>query len=286
MEKEIPSFQDIILRLQSYWASKGCAILQPYDLEMGAGTFHPGTTFRILRKKPWNVIFVQPSRRPTDGRYGLHPNRLQHYYQMQVLLKPYPKNVKELYLESLSLIGLEIERRDIRFVEDDWESPTLGAAGLGWEVWCDGMEITQFTYMKQIGGIELGQIPCEITYGLERIALYVQSKDRIEDIDWGGRLTYGEIDFEAEKQFSEYNFKIADTKMLFRLFEDYEKESSSLIEKGLPVPAYDYCVKAGHVFNLLNARGVIGVTERALYISRVRRMAKEVCALYLKVCPD
>jgi glycyl-tRNA synthetase alpha chain len=282
------SFQQIILELQKYWQDYGCAILQPYDVEMGAGTFHPATVLRALGPKPWNVAYVQPSRRPHDSRYGQHPNRMQHYYQFQVILKPSPDNIQELYLKSLEMLGIDLKKQDIRFVEDDWESPTLGASGLGWEVWCNGMEVSQFTYMQQIGGIECRPVAGEITYGLERLALYIQGVDEVKNIDWNGQvgekaLTYGQVDFEAEKQFSKYNLEIADTEILFRHFEDAEKQCVQLIEADLPMPAYDYCIKASHLFNLLNARGVISVTERAAYIARVRNLAKISCEKWMEM---
>lgn len=281
------SFQQIILELQNYWQEYGCAVLQPYDVEMGAGTFHPATVLRSLGPKPWNVAFVQPSRRPTDSRYAEHPNRMQHYYQFQVILKPSPDDIQDLYLESLARLGIDTSKHDIRFVEDDWESPTLGASGLGWEVWCDGMEVSQFTYMQQIGGLECRPVAGEITYGLERLALYIQGVDAVADIDWTGMkgekaLTYGEVDFAAERQFSEFNLELADTEMLFRHFSDAEKQCHALIEKNLPMPAYDYCIKASHLFNLLDARSVISVTERASYISRVRALAKACCQEWLE----
>ena len=281
------SFQEIILKLQTYWQDYGCAILQPYDLEMGAGTFHPATVLRSLGSKPWNAAYVQPCRRPTDGRYGLHPNRMQHYYQFQVLLKPSPDNIQELYLKSLEEIGIELLKNDIRFVEDDWESPTVGASGLGWEVWCNGMEVSQFTYFQQVGGIECRPTSGELTYGLERLALYIQDKDRVADLDWNGQtgekaLTYGDVDFAAEREFSEFNLEIADTDILHRQFLDAERQSAILIEKNLPLPAYDYCIKASHLFNMLCARGVISVTERASYISRVRNLAKAACEKWLE----
>lgn len=280
------SFQQIIMNLQQFWINHGCAILQPYDMEMGAGTFHPATVLRTLGPKPWNVAFVQPSRRPTDSRYGEHPNRLQHYYQFQVILKPSPDNIQDLYLESLKMLGIDSKHHDIRFVEDDWESPTLGAAGLGWEVWCNGMEVSQFTYMQQIAGIECRPVAGEITYGLERLALYIQGVDHISKIDWNGvkgekALSYGDIDFEAERQFSKFNLEIVDTEMLLQQFIDAEKQCNALVEAKLPFPAYDYCIKASHLFNLLNSRGVISVAERASYISRVRNLAKICCSTWL-----
>lgn len=282
------SFQQMIMELQQFWISKGCAILQPYDMEMGAGTFHPATVLRTLGPKPWNVAFVQPSRRPTDSRYAQHPNRLQHYYQFQVILKPSPDNIQELYLESLARLGIDAKHHDIRFVEDDWESPTLGASGLGWEVWCNGMEVSQFTYMQQIAGIECRPVAGEITYGLERLALYIQGKDAIKDLDWNGQkgdkaLSYADIDFEAERQFSEFNLEVADTAVMLKQFMEAEAQCISLIERKLPFPAYDFCIKASHLFNLLNSRGVISVTERASYIGRVRHLAKICCTTWMEM---
>ena len=278
-----PTFQELILTLQNVWASKGCLILQPYDNEMGAGTFHPATTLRALGPNPWNAAFVQPSRRPSDGRYGENPNRLQHYYQYQVILKPAPENVQAMYLESLKAIGLDPMRHDIRFVEDDWESPTLGAAGLGWEVWCDGMEITQFTYFQQVGGIECDPVCAEITYGLERLAMYVQGVEFVYDLAFNDQFRYGDVFHQNEKEFSAYNFEKADTEILFRHFSDAEKQCRELLDgKPLPLPAYDQCIKASHAFNLLQARGVISVTERAAYIGRVRALAQACCEAWLK----
>lgn len=276
------SFQDIILTLHRYWADKGCVILQPYDVEMGAGTFHPATTLRALGPKPWKAAYVQPSRRPADGRYGENPNRLQHYYQYQVVLKPSPENIQELYLDSLRALGIDPLLHDIRFVEDDWESPTLGAWGLGWEVWCDGMEVTQFTYFQQVGGFECKPVTGELTYGLERLAMYIQGKENVYDLAFNDDgVTYGEVFLANEQQFSAYNLEFADTDMLFRHFEDAEKECTALLKQNLPLPAYDQCIKASHSFNLLDAGGVISVTERAAYIGRVRAMAKGCCAKYL-----
>ena len=277
------TFQDLILTLQNFWASKGCLILQPYDNEMGAGTFHPATTLRALGPRPWNAAFVQPSRRPSDGRYGENPNRLQHYYQYQVILKPAPANVQEMYLQSLLAIGLDPNLHDIRFVEDDWESPTLGAAGLGWEVWCDGMEITQFTYFQQVGGIECDPVAAEITYGLERLAMYVQNVEFVYDLAFNQQFRYGEVFHQSEQEFSAYNFERADTEILFQHFKDAEKQCRELLsgDKKLPLPAYDQCIKASHAFNLLQARGVISVTERAAYIGRVRALAQACCEAWL-----
>lgn len=282
------SFQQIILTLQNYWQDYGCAILQPYDSHVGAGTFHPATVLRCLGTKPWNVAYVQPSRRPGDSRYGLHPNRMQHYYQFQVILKPSPDNIQDLYIESLKHLGIDTKKHDIRFVEDDWASPTLGASGLGWEIWLNGMEVSQFTYMQQIGGIECRPVPGEITYGLERLALYIQEVEAVKDLDWNGQtgdkaLTYGDVDFEAERQFSKFNLEVADTEMLLRHFTDSETECNSLLKANLPLPAYDYCIQASHFFNLLNARGVISVTERAAYILRVRELARGCCNKWIEM---
>ncbi len=279
------SFQDLILTLQQFWSKQGCAILQPYDMEVGAGTFHPATTLRALGPQPWKAAYVQPSRRPKDGRYGENPNRLQHYYQFQVILKPSPENIQELYLESLRELGIDTAKHDIRFVEDDWESPTLGAWGLGWEVWCDGMEVTQFTYFQQVGGIECKPVSGEITYGLERLAMYIQGVENVYDLDFNGAgLKYGDVFLQAEQEFSAYNLEAADTEQLFKQFEEAEKECMALLNfkrdgvpTPLPLPAYDQCIKASHRFNLLDARGVIGVTERAAYIARVRTLAKGCC---------
>ena len=276
------SFQDIIMNLQKFWGKHGCVILQPYDMEVGAGTFHPATTLRSLGTKPWKAAYVQPSRRPTDGRYGENPNRLQHYYQYQVIIKPSPKNIKQLYLKSLATIGIDVKNHDIRFVEDDWESPTLGASGLGWEVWCDGMEITQFTYFQQMTGIECKPVPVEITYGLERLCMFVQGKNNVFDLDWNNDgVKYKEVFFQAEKEFSAYNFEFANTDTLLKHFENTENECKSLLEKKLSLPAYDQCLKASHIFNLLDARGVIGVAERTGYITRIRELAKGCGALWL-----
>jgi len=288
------SFQGLILALQRYWAEQGCVILQPYDIEVGAGTFHPATALRALGPEPWRAAYVQPSRRPTDGRYGENPNRLQHYYQLQVILKPAPANSQELYLNSLAALGIDASQHDIRFVEDDWESPTLGAWGLGWEVWLDGMEVSQFTYFQQVGGIECDPVSTELTYGLERLAMYVQGVESIFDLDFNGapdtgRITYGDVFKRAEREFSAYNFERANTEMLFRHFADAESECKALlnVDEGsanrpaLPLPAYDQCLKASHLFNLLDARGVISVTERAAYIGRVRALAKGCCDAWL-----
>lgn len=276
------NFQDIILKLQHYWAKNGCNILQPYDMEMGAGTFHPATFFGALGKKPTAIAYAQPCRRPKDGRYGENPNRLQHYYQFQVIIKPTPDNIQTLYLKSLQAIDIETEKHDIRFVEDDWESPTLGASGLGWEVWFDGMEISQFTYFQQVGGIEVFPISVELTYGLERLAMYIQDVDDFKDLKWDDTTKYGDLFFDKEIEFSEFNFKLADVKSLFASFKDYEQQASNLIKEKLVYPAYDYLIKCSHTFNLLDARGVISVTERASYIGRIRKMAKECALLYVE----
>jgi glycyl-tRNA synthetase alpha chain len=276
------TFQDLILTLQEYWAKQGCVILQPYDVEMGAGTFHPATTLRSLGPRPWRAAYVQPCRRPKDGRYGENPNRLQHYYQYQVILKPAPQNVLDLYLGSLRAIGLDPALHDIRFVEDDWESPTLGAWGLGWEVWCDGMEITQFTYFQQVGGIDCDPVSAEITYGLERLAMYVQNVEFVYDLAFNEQFRYGEVFHQSEVEFSTFDFEKANTETLFQHFADAEKECQSLIGSKLTLPAYDQCIKASHCFNLLDARGVISVTERAAYIARVRALAKACCEGWLE----
>ena len=276
------SFQEIIMNLQKFWGKYGCIILQPYDLEVGAGTFHPATTLRSLGPKPWKAAYVQPSRRPTDGRYGENPNRLQHYYQYQVIIKPSPDNIKQTYLKSLSAIGIDVKNHDIRFVEDDWESPTLGASGLGWEVWCDGMEITQFTYFQQMTGLECKPVPVEMTYGLERLCMFVQGKKNVFDLDWNNEgVKYKDVFFQAEKEFSAYNFEFANTETLLKNFESTENECKSLLDKKLSLPAYDQCLKASHIFNLLDARGVIGVAERTGYINRIRELAKGCGALWL-----
>ncbi len=276
-------FQQVILNLQQFWAQQGCIIYQPYDIEMGAGTFSPATFLRVLGPEPWRVAYVEPSRRPTDGRYGENPNRLQHYYQFQVVLKPSPVNVQKLYLESLQALDIDFMDHDIRFVEDDWESPTLGAWGLGWEVWLDGMEITQFTYFQQAGGLDLKPVSVELTYGLERICMYLQNQDNVYDLNWGGQIKYGEIHHRDEVEFSKYNFEKADCQMLFQLFNSYEKECLRLLEEELVIPAYDYCLKTSHTFNLLDARGAISVTERQNYILRVREMAKGCAHGYLEL---
>ncbi|OJX11009.1 MAG: glycine--tRNA ligase subunit alpha [Caedibacter sp. 37-49] len=288
MSTRATCFQNIILTLQDFWSKQGCVILQPYDIEMGAGTFHPATTLRPLGPDPWRAAFVQPSRRPTDGRYGENPNRLQQHHQFQVILKPSPLNSQELYLESLKVLGIDPLLHDIRFVEDDWESPTLGAWGLGWEVWCDGMEITQFTYFQQIGGIECSPVSTEITYGLERLAMQaVQKMDNVYDLDWNGaegslKMTYGDVFLRNEKEVSAYNFEHASTEILFQHFKDAELECGYLLQRNLALPAYEQCIKASHIFNLLNARGVISVLERASYIGRVRALAKGCCEIYVQ----
>jgi glycyl-tRNA synthetase alpha chain len=276
-EFEDVTFQELILALQGFWAKKGCLVHQGYDIEVGAGTFNPATFLRALGPEPWNAAYVEPSRRPTDGRYGDNPNRLQHYYQFQVVMKPSPKEIQEIYLASLVEIGIDPLQHDIRFVEDDWESPTLGAWGLGWEVWLDGMEITQFTYFQQVGGVDLTPVTAEITYGLERIAMYLQQIDNVYDLKWDGEITYGDIHHEDEVEFSRYNFEQADVAMQLSLFEMYEKEALRLAEEGLVLPAYDYCLKCSHAFNMLDARGAISVTERTGYIGRVRNLAR-LCA--------
>ncbi|MHC5306605.1 glycine--tRNA ligase subunit alpha [Bartonella sp. LJL80] len=290
------SFQGLILTLQNYWAQYGCAILQPYDMEVGAGTFHPATTLRSLGPKPWKAAYVQPSRRPTDGRYGENPNRLQHYYQFQVLLKPSPPDLQDLYLGSLRAIGLDTTLHDVRFVEDDWESPTLGAWGLGWECWCDGMEVSQFTYFQQVCGIECSPVSGELTYGLERLAMYIQGVDNVYDLNFNGgegadRISYGDVFLQAEQEYSRFNFEFADTDILHRHFIDAERECAAILDAGAPdaagglhlcvMPAYDQCIKASHVFNLLQARGVISVTERQSYILRVRDLARRCGEAFL-----
>ncbi len=282
-KKEVLTFQDTIFNLQKYWSKQGCIILQPYDLEVGAGTFHPATTLRSLGEKPWKTAYVQPSRRPTDGRYGDNPNRLYHYYQFQVLIKPSPKNIKKLYLNSIASIGINYEEHDIRFVEDDWESPTLGAAGLGWEVWCDGMEITQFTYFQQMAGIDCKPISVEITYGLERLCMFNQNKKNVFDLTWNNDgIFYRDVFHQAEKEFSAYNFEHANTDNLFKIFDMHEQEAISLTEKKISLPAYDQCLKASHVFNILDARGVISVAQRAEYIARIRDITKAIGKVWLE----
>ncbi len=287
MDKNSLSFSDIILKLQEYWKNQGCNILQPYDIPAGAGTFHSATFLRSLGSKPWSVAYVAPSRRPTDGRYGENPNRLGSYYQFQVLIKPSPDNIQELYLKSLESLGLNLKNHDIRFVEDNWESPTLGAWGLGWEVWLDGMEITQFTYFQQVGGISCKPISVEITYGVERLAMYLQNVDNVFDILWNendlGKTYYRDIHLESEKEFSAYNFEVADIDMLFSHFEDYSKECKRALEKNLPLPAYDYCMLASHTFNVLDARKAISVTERQNYILKIRELAKSCAIKYSEI---
>ena len=280
---KLQNFQDTILRLQKYWSKQGCIILQPYDIEVGAGTFHPATTLRSLGPKPWKAAYVQPSRRPTDGRYGDNPNRLQHYNQFKVIIKPSPKNIKKLYLNSLNTIGINHKEHDIRFVEDDWESPTLGAAGLGWEVWCDGMEITQFTYFQQMAGFECKPVSVELTYGLERLCMFTQQKKNVYDLIWNNEdVKYRDVFHQAEKEFSTYNFELANTENLFKIFDMIEKEAKMLTENDVSLPAYDQCLKASHIFNILDARGVISVAQRAEYISRIREITKGAAEIWLK----
>jgi glycyl-tRNA synthetase alpha chain len=273
--------QDLILKLHVFWSRQGCIIQQPYDIEVGAGTFNPATFFRVIGPEPWKTAYVEPSRRPTDGRYGENPNRLQHYYQYQVILKPSPPEIQDLYLESLSTLDIDLSRHDVRFVEDDWESPTLGAWGLGWEIWLDGMEITQFTYFQQVGGIDLDPIPVELTYGLERIAMYLQEVDNVFDLQWAQGILYGDIHHETEVEFSKYNFDQADISMHLKLFEMYENESKRLLKEGLILPAYDYCLKCSHTFNMLDARGALSVSERTTHIAKVRYLAKSCAHGYL-----
>ena len=283
IKKKTLSFQDTIFNLQKYWSKKGCVILQPYDLEVGAGTFHPATTLRSLGPKPWKTAYVQPSRRPTDGRYGDNPNRLQHYYQFQVLIKPSPKEIKKMYLNSLSSIGINYEEHDIRFVEDDWESPTLGAAGLGWEVWCDGMEVPQFTYFQQMAGVECKPVSVEITYGLERLCMFIQNKKSVFDLIWNDEgITYKDVFYQSEKEFSAYNFEYANTDNLFKIFDMLEEETKLLVEKKISLPAYDQCLKCSHVFNILDARGVISVAQRAEYIARIRELTKSIGKVWIE----
>ena len=273
-------FQDIIMELNRFWAEQGCVIQQPYDMEVGAGTFHPTTLLRALGPEPWKTAYVQPSRRPTDGRYGENPNRLQHYYQYQVIIKPSVPNIQELYLESLKRFGLDMLEHDIRFVEDDWESPTLGASGLGWEVWLDGMEITQFTYFQQAGSMELHPVTVEVTYGLERIAMYLQKVDSVYQLAWNKETTYGDIFHQAEVEFSTFNYEEANVELLFSLFDSFEKEALKLLDKDLVLPAYDYCLKCSHTFNLLDARKAISVAERTRFIGRIRNIARKVAVKY------
>jgi glycyl-tRNA synthetase alpha chain len=276
------TFQELVLALENFWAKYGCAILQPYDVELGAGTMNPATFLRVLGPEPWNVAYVEPSRRPADGRYGENPNRLQHYYQYQVILKPSPADIQDVYLKSLQSFGVDPMRHDIRFVEDDWEAPTLGAWGLGWEVWLDGLEITQFTYFQQAGGIEVRPVAGEITYGIERIAMFLQGVDNVYDLKWNDTLTYGDVHHRGEVEWSIHNFEAADVSLHLRLFDEYERESRTLIERGLVLPAYDYCLKCSHTFNILDARGAIGVTERTHYIARVCALARRVAEAHLK----
>jgi len=277
------SFQDLILTLHRYWSAQGCVILQPYDLEMGAGPLPPATVLRALGPEPWKAAYVQPCRRPTDGRYGENPNRLGHYYQYQVILKPSPGDLQDLYLGSLAEIGIDPLKHDIRFVEDDWESPTLGAWGLGWEVWCNGMEVTQFTYFQQVGGFDCAPVSGELTYGLERLAMYIQGKDNVFDLDFNGAgVTYGEVFLENERELSKWNFEVADTEALFDQFKKAEAECASALSAGLPIPAYEQAIKASHIFNTLQARGVISVAERQAYIGRVRDLAKGACAAWME----
>ena len=276
------NFQNLILKLQQFWADNGCVILQPLDMEVGAGTFHPATTLRALGPEHWNAAYVQPCRRPKDGRYGENPNRLGHYYQFQTILKPSPDNIQDLYLQSLEVLGIDRKNHDIRFVEDDWESPTLGAWGLGWEVWCDGMEVSQFTYFQQVGGIECKPVAGELTYGLERLAMYIQNVENVYDLQYSDDVTYGEVFLRQEKEHSAYNLELANTDVLLKHFEDAEAECKKCLEANLAIPAYEQCIKASHIFNLLDARGVIGVTERAKYILRVRDLAKTSCEKYVE----
>ena len=275
-------FQDVILALHRFWARRGCVLVQPYDMEVGAGTFHPTTLLKALGPEPWNVAYVQPSRRPTDGRYGENPNRLQHYYQYQVILKPSPRNVQQVYLDSLKVLGIDSLAHDIRFVEDDWESPTLGASGLGWEVWLDGMEVTQFTYFQLCGSIELAPISVELTYGLERITMYLQGVDNVYDLMWNKTIKYGDVHHQQEVEQSTYNFEKADVSMLLQFFDQYEAESLRAIQAGLVLPGYEYCLKCSHTFNLLDARGAISVTERTGYIGRIRNLARAAAEGYVE----
>ena len=282
-EKKSITFQSLIFELQKFWESRKCIILQPYDTEMGAGTFHPATALRVLGPKHWRAAFLQPCRRPMDGRYGDNPNRLQHYYQFQVILKPSPRDSQELYLESLRHLGINVQKHDIKFIEDDWESPTLGASGLGWEVWCDGLEITQFTYFQQMAGIECKPVSLELTYGLERLAMYLQGTDNVFKIKWNEEgITYGDIYLQSEKEFSSYNFEKANVEILTNQFNELENECSVLIDSNLPLPAYEQCIKASHVFNLLDSRGSISVADRASYILRIRNMVRETCLRWLQ----
>ena len=280
------NFQDIILKLQRYWADQGCIVQQPYDIEVGAGTMHPDTALRVIGPEPWNVAYVQPSRRPADGRYGDNPNRLQHYYQFQVIMKPAPENVQTLYINSLAALGIDPAEHDIRFVEDDWESAAIGAWGLGWEVWLDGMEVTQFTYFQQVGGVDMESVPAEITYGLERIAMFVQKVDNVYDLKWNDTVTYGDVHHQGEVENSIYNFEVADVAMLSDVFSRYEKESERLANQGLVLPAWDCVLKCSQLFNLLDARGAISVTQRTGYVSRIRLIASKCCAAYAQQRKD
>jgi len=275
-------FQDIFFRLERFWSDKGCIIQQPYDIEVGAGTMNPATSLRVLGPEPWRVAYIEPSRRPTDGRYGKNPNRLQHYYQYQVIIKPTPDNIIDLYIESLMALGIDPSEHDIRFVEDDWESPTIGAWGLGWEVWLDGMEITQFTYFQQLGGIDMELVPAEITYGIERIAMYVQKVENVYDLNWTGKVSYGDVHLNGEIENSHYNFEIADIKMLLQMFSMYEAEANRILDAGFIQPAYDYVLKCSHTFNLLDARNAISVTERTGYIGRIRAIACRCCEAWVE----
>ncbi len=274
------NFQEIYFRLENFWSRHGCVVQQPYDIEVGAGTMNPATALRVLGPEPWRVAYVEPSRRPSDGRYGKNPNRLQHYYQYQVIIKPAPANIQDLYIESLASLGIDPNEHDIRFVEDDWENPSTGAWGLGWEVWLDGMEITQFTYFQQLGGLDMENVPAELTYGIERIAMYVQKVNSVYDLEWSGKVKYGDVHLQGEIEHSHYNFEIADTDMLFTLFNMYEAEAMRILDKGFVLPAYDYVLKSSHTFNLLDARNAISVTERTGYISRVRALACRCAAAY------
>lgn len=276
------NFQDIILRLERFWADQGCIVTQPYDIEVGAGTMHPDTSLRVIGPEPWNVAYVQPSRRPADGRYGDNPNRLQHYYQFQVIMKPAPADIQDIYINSLAALGIDPMEHDIRFVEDDWESAAVGAWGLGWEVWLDGMEVTQFTYFQQVGGIDMESVPAEITYGLERIAMFVQKADSVYDLKWNDTVTYGDVHHQGEVENSIYNFEVADVSMLSKIFAMYEQESARLAEKGLVLPAWDCVLKCSQLFNLLDARGAISVTQRTGYVSRIRTIASQCCSAYAK----
>ena len=280
------TFSDLLLKLQSFWKEQGCVIVQPYDLPAGAGTFHPATLLRSLDSQPWSVAYVAPSRRPTDGRYGENPNRLGAYYQFQVLIKPSPDNIQNLYLQSLEALGLDLSKHDVRFVEDNWESPTLGAWGLGWEVWLDGMEVTQFTYFQQVGGLPCDPVAVEITYGTERLAMYLQNVDNVYDIAWNESVTYGDVHLQSEYEFSKYHFEVADTAMLFEQFEAHARECKRTLEAGLPLPAYDQCMAASHAFNTLDARKAISVTQRAEYILKVRELSKGCAELYKAQEPE